>query len=499
MSPDQRSASKATSGNLEANGKHWPKSSMIAVYEKLQSANRLRLPASVNKEDASLFAVSGQPSVPEVLSGLHDKLPPASQSAFDGFPTPHRDQAQPERPAATQQDTGAQRSTSQHQSMPGGSALSDNASAAASKLGDQTYNSDKSQPQQPMPSPFATALDEPAAHHEHVQDAWVYRDPNWQIQGPFPKADILDWFEGGFFPADLPIRHAGNPHADFKPLAAQIKVWAAAAPPGFAQPAAAPPTPAQSSPAPTEQHPSAQQQPLAEQRPSGHAQSNLSARQSNNDIDRTYTLTSANSYPHPAGNPTTASSAKLDALETGLSFNSGAPQSGHAQYNGQQPQQQQRQQQQQQPNLSGTPDIIMQLLNASSTPSPAPTAALSGLQGLGENALAHFSGRQSAAPSLNSWGLPGGSAVSSRPTPSAADGSAGLFGHHGLQPAPQQHALPSSLFPTGANQAGHQPSHAPTSDVFAQLLGSQQQARPAQNAQQAMPIPTWVSSAHTCP
>ena len=491
MSPDQRSAPKATSGSLDANGKHWPKSSMIAVYEKLQSTNRLRLPAGVNKEDASLFAVSGQPSVPEVLSGLHDKLPPASQSAFDNFPAPSRDQAQPERPAAIQQDTDAQRSTSQHQSMPGGSALSDNASTAVSKLGHQTHNSDKAQPQQPMSSPFATAPDEPATHHEHVQDAWVYRDPNWQIQGPFPKADILDWFEGGFFPADLPIRHASNPHADFKPLAAQIKVWAAAAPPGFAQPAAAPPTPAQSTPAPAEQHPSVQHQ------PSGQAQSNnLGASQSNHDIDRTYTLTSATSYPHPAVGPKTASSAKLDALETGLSFNSTAPQPGHLQYSGQQ--QQQQRQQQQQSNLSGTPDIIMQLLNASSTPSPAPTAALPGLQGLGGDPLAHFSGRQSAAPSLNSWGLSGGSAVSSRPTPSAADGPAGLFGHHGLQSAPQQHALPASLFPTGASQAGHQASHAPTSDVFAQLLGSQQQARPAQNSQQSMPIPTWVSSAHTC-
>lgn len=503
-SPEERSMpSKASSGNAAGtHGRHWPRSSMIAVYDKLQSASKLRLPAGVNREDASLFAVPGQPSVPEVLSGQHDKVLPASTSAFDNYPTPSRDQAQPDKASASQQDMAASRSAYHHQTTPSSTALSQHNVSGGDRSGSQAHDSDKTQSQQPLSSPFASAPDAAEARHEHAQDAWVYRDPNWQIQGPFPKADILDWFEAGFFPADLPIRHAGNPHADFKPLAAQIKVWAAAAPPGFAQPAAAAaaatPTPAQRTPAPTDQHQPAQQQPQAEQHLSGHTQSiNQGGRQSANVIDRTYTLTSATSYPQAAVGPKTASSAKLDALETGLNFNSSAAQSGHTHHA-------EQQQQQQASSQSGTPDIIMQLLNASSTPSPAQSGALSGLQGLGGDPLAHFSGRQSAAPSLNSWGLPGGQAASSR-LPSGNDSSAGLFGRHGMQSAPQQQALPSSLFPVGANQVGHQAphsQHAPTSDVFAQLLGSQQQARPAQTAQnlpqQSMPIPTWVSLLLAC-
>ena len=50
------------------------------------------------------------------------------------------------------------------------------------------------------------------------------------LQGPFSRSDILDWFEARFFPADLPIRPAGNPRPEaFRPLIAMIKLWAAGA------------------------------------------------------------------------------------------------------------------------------------------------------------------------------------------------------------------------------------------------------------------------------
>jgi len=39
-------------------------------------------------------------------------------------------------------------------------------------------------------------------------DQWVYQDPKGNEQGPFHKADILDWFENGFFNLELPIRWA---------------------------------------------------------------------------------------------------------------------------------------------------------------------------------------------------------------------------------------------------------------------------------------------------
>ena len=38
------------------------------------------------------------------------------------------------------------------------------------------------------------------------RDAWLYRDPQGVIQGPFGTLDIMDWFEAGFFSPDLPVK-----------------------------------------------------------------------------------------------------------------------------------------------------------------------------------------------------------------------------------------------------------------------------------------------------
>lgn len=462
---------------------------MVARFQELESAKKLSLPAGVNKEDSSLFAVPGQPSVKEVLSGLHDKLPPNS-SFVDTFSTPSHqpsrdlvgDKATPSQQTLQAAAAAAKVHSKQNHQDPAGS------SRPGEKAGSQNHDS-TSKSQQAMSSPFAAAPDAAKAGHEHVQDAWVYRDPNWQIQGPFPKADILDWFEGGFFPADLPIRHAANPHADFKPLAAQIKVWAAAAPPGFAQPpaaaAAAPSQLAQAAP-----DTSASRQAL------GQAQSaHQAAQQPSSDIDRTFTLTSAPSYPQPPVAPKTASSARLDALETGLGAYGSAQdigfpqqQQSQQQQQQQQPQQQHQQQHSQQPAAqNATPDIIMQLLNASSRPSGAPAHSLPGLQGLGGDFLRQSSSQQLAVPSLGSW------SASGHPQ-HGGDSSAALFGNHSLHAAPQQHALPTSLFPVG-NSMAHQASQAqaPSSNSFAQLLGLQQQPLPQSLAQQPIPMASRVS------
>jgi hypothetical protein len=57
------------------------------------------------------------------------------------------------------------------------------------------------------------------------------------LQGPFSRSDILDWLEGGFFPASLPIRAAQDPpDAPFRPLNTLLHAWQGghALPPGFA-------------------------------------------------------------------------------------------------------------------------------------------------------------------------------------------------------------------------------------------------------------------------
>ncbi len=296
---------------------------MLAVFSQLEAKHALALPAGVNRDEPSLFAVSGQPTVMEVLHGNHNKLPEGDRLSAPDTPaqqaqTPSADSKLP--PAQKAANTASAETHSCPQSA------HQQQSSAASPTPSTSIAQGAADSQQPTASPFATAAvaagssasaaHEPSISSEHVQDAWVYRDPNWQVQGPFSKADILDWFEGGFFPADLPIRHASNPQADFKPLAAQIKVWAAAAPPGFARQEPQPSMPASTQPATPAQQPPVEQQPLRNAA-SGHQQQQQQQPQSQADINRTYTLTTAGSNSASYMGPNSASSARLDELETG--------------------------------------------------------------------------------------------------------------------------------------------------------------------------------------
>lgn len=61
------------------------------------------------------------------------------------------------------------------------------------------------------------------SHQPVVQQGWCYLDPQGHMQGPFTCEEILDWFEQGFFPANLPVRPAHLPaEAPFIPLVKAI-------------------------------------------------------------------------------------------------------------------------------------------------------------------------------------------------------------------------------------------------------------------------------------
>jgi len=67
---------------------------------------------------------------------------------------------------------------------------------------------------------------------------FVYKDPQGQLQGPFSKDDIIEWYEGGFFPLDLQVRAVEDgPGAPFNNLSDMLRRWgakvAAVQPPGF--------------------------------------------------------------------------------------------------------------------------------------------------------------------------------------------------------------------------------------------------------------------------
>ena len=74
----------------------------------------------------------------------------------------------------------------------------------------------------PAAPPGATAVQQ-----EQVgEDAWSYKDPQGDVQGPFTRADICDWYEGGYFPGALPIRPVAMKTAAFVPLATLLPLWA---------------------------------------------------------------------------------------------------------------------------------------------------------------------------------------------------------------------------------------------------------------------------------
>ena len=414
---------------------------MEAVFYQLHAKHALSLPAGVSQDEPSLFAVSGQPTVQEILQNVNHGRTPAEDKL--AIPETQAAAADWKGAASSSPAAGTTSAAGHTQQQP--SAVGQTPSTAG-KPSDRAADKQQDQAQQPSASPFATAPPEaaasisPAVHapHEHLQDTWVYRDPNWEVQGPFSKADILDWYEGGYFPADLPIKHASSPQADFKPLAAQINIWAAAAPPGFARQ-----EPQNSVPAAAQPATPAQQAPV-EQQPLSSAASGLQTQQQQlqTDMSRAFTLTSAGSGPAHHLGPSTASSARLDALETGANQFSAAQPARAA---------------------SGAAgmDLLNQLLSGASSgassitqPQHAPAQ--------GQDPLVHFPGLQQGASAAVPWGhqtqpgpAPSGQFNSDSPLLGLVTGMGQdpfgqrQFSQAPQHPPPQQHALPAFL--TGAN------------------------------------------------
>lgn len=443
----------------KANAKY-QRGEMEAVFYQLHAKHALRLPAGVSQDDPALFAVSGQPTVQEILQNVNHGRSPAE----DKLPETPAAAADSKGPAPSTPAAGSTTAAGQTQQQPNTAGRTPSGSAAGTPP-EPAADRQQDRSQQPSASPFATVPpDAPAsvssaapAPHEHLQDTWVYRDPNWEVQGPFSKADILDWYEGGYFPADLPIKHASSPQADFKPLAAQINIWAAAAPPGFARqepqnsvPAAQPATPAQ--------------QASLEQQPFSSAASGFQAQQQQQqprtDMNRAFTLTSADSgLPAQHAGPSTASSARLDALETGAN-----------QFSAAQPA----------PAASGAAgmDLLNQLLTgigsgASSTTQARPAPAQ------GQDPLMHFPGLQQGASAAAPWGhqtqpgpAPSGQFKSDSPLLGLVTGlgqdpfGQRQFSQAPQHPPPQQHALPAFLM--DANHMQERSSSLSDKGIFGQ-------------------------------
>lgn len=74
-----------------------------------------------------------------------------------------------------------------------------------------------SAPIAPVSSAIITPSSPPVAIPHITPDTqWVYRDPSGQIQGPFPSHRMMEWYNGKYFPENLPLRRENDPF--FEPL-----------------------------------------------------------------------------------------------------------------------------------------------------------------------------------------------------------------------------------------------------------------------------------------
>lgn len=71
-------------------------------------------------------------------------------------------------------------------------------------------------PVQPAVVPATSSAPVVAIPHITADTQWLYRDPSGQIQGPFPSYRMLEWYNGKYFPENLPLRREQD--AFFEPL-----------------------------------------------------------------------------------------------------------------------------------------------------------------------------------------------------------------------------------------------------------------------------------------
>lgn len=104
-------------------------------------------------------------------------------------------------------------------------------------LGEFAPRVEPKEPANSSTTPLSGAVDQHAVQ-AHVAgpaekpDQWYYLDPSNNEQGPFPKSDIIEWKEQGYFFDELKVRNAND--KEYSCLQDLLKAWGhASAPPGF--------------------------------------------------------------------------------------------------------------------------------------------------------------------------------------------------------------------------------------------------------------------------
>jgi hypothetical protein len=77
------------------------------------------------------------------------------------------------------------------------------------------------QQQQQQQHQVSPLWDAPQQHQQQQEPVWFYKDPQQNVQGPFLGREMQQWFEAGYFPANLLVRQQTDLH--FEPLEVYMK------------------------------------------------------------------------------------------------------------------------------------------------------------------------------------------------------------------------------------------------------------------------------------
>ena len=163
------------------------------------------MPRLTASERSVVFGESQTPSSDADVGALDRKMHAAAQQAAGGFFG-----LAPGGGGMDGKLIGALESDGENTNLGGG--LDDAVDPPLHSTRNQTQN--QTQNQQGVPPPTGPITDAP----------WFYLDPSGTHQGPFKRAELLEWHDSGYFPLDLPLRPADAPPSmPFVPLAEMLE------------------------------------------------------------------------------------------------------------------------------------------------------------------------------------------------------------------------------------------------------------------------------------
>ncbi len=163
----------------------YPTEVLANIYKRMLYTGRLGLPSGVQRDEPMLFTSTGE--FVDVVEQLHG-VPVRPKNAYVNLSSLY----------ASRENSGGGLGSGQKPQVNGGAPTS-------------------LQQQQVLPAPMGSITHTPS-------DMYMYIDPQGQWQGPFTRAEMLEWHSAGFFPLSLVVRGVDPPQM-VSLLSDWLEVW----------------------------------------------------------------------------------------------------------------------------------------------------------------------------------------------------------------------------------------------------------------------------------